>query len=783
MKRLIWIVLFVIGAAARLQASQFPDAAEYIPPEIEGKGADQKYLSKPEDVLIQSPVLTLMPDGKFKPDMNPPTLRWPIALGPAPYTVIWGRDADLKDGVRQKPVPDTLLRPFKAFGSGRWYWKVIAGNGTESDAASFDISDELPIWEIPSWDELLANVPKGHPRIYLRPEDLPRLRKLAGGSYSNMLAGAEKNIRKKFLGKKIPPLPQKTDKWFGKHEKNYVNGPIRCLESLYFLYQITQDQRYEQEIRRRALHFAKYTPFELAHPRRNDFANCWMIASLAYAYDGIYDQWSPEERNLLAGAILNRIRLGMDEFMPGRIHDQQQINSDAHSWQWTLRNMTIGALALYDDYPEARQYFEWSLKIHVALYPWAGGRDGGSAENAYFQGTGFTTATETAALFGAATGLNFFEKPWYRNAMWYLMYTQGLGEQESQFGDHRGQDVISEKGCRGSQIFAGRVTNPYFTAYWQEIQKRYPKRQRDAINWFNMLLEPYSYAEPIPLETLPKARLFSGIGMVIMRSNFAEPEKDILFEFKSSPYGSVDHNHTDLNAFNISAYGEPLVLDSGHYDFYGSKHHKKWTTAMRAHNTILVDDTEAPHRSWESYGQIIDFEIGDGFVRTAGTVSPTAYKDVNVKQFERQILWLEPDTYMIVDHLETEEPRTFQWLLHAVNEMQMDESGKTVMLHTDKAEAIVRFFEPNKLEFFQTDQFAAPPEKGNPNQKGLQTPNQWHFTASTVKPKKKQQFITVIQVCPKGGSQALPVPSVGRDGDRISLTLSDGRQGSISVAP
>lgn len=763
----------------RMTVSCDPDA--YIPPVIQGKGSDQEYLSKPENVLIQSPVITLMPAGKFKPEMNPPTLRWPISLGPPPYTIILGQADDLKDGVLQKSVSGTFLRPFKAFVPGQWYWKVVAANGAESEMASFVITDDLPVWEIPSWETLLSNVPQGHPRTYVRPDDLPRLRALTCGSYSNFLAEAERDCLKKFVGKKIPDLPDSTDKWFGKHEKNYVNGPVRCLEKLHFVYQMTQDSRYADEIRRRALHFAKFTPEELAHPRRNDFANSWMIASLAYAYDTIYDQWTPEERNLLAGRILERIHLGMDEFMPGRIHDQQQINSDAHSWQWTLRNMTIGALALYSEYPEARQLFEWSLKIHVALYPWFGGRDGGSAENAqYFQYTGFTTAAETAALFGEATGLNFFEKPWYQNAMWYLMYSQGLGAQRSQFGDHREFTAISDKGYLGTKIFSGKVYNPYFTAYWQELQELYAG-ERDELSWFSMILEPYQYADPEPLSSLPKARLFSGIGVVMMRSDFMKPERDILFEFKSGPYGSVDHNHADLNSFNISAYGEPLVLDSGHYDSYGSKHHTEWTSAMRGHNTVLVDDIGAPRRSWESHGQITDFEIGDGFVRTAGSAGPAAYKGVDVKQFDRQILWLEPDTWLIVDSLATGEPRTFQWLLHAVNEMQMNESAKTLMLQTDKAEARVRFFAPNRLAFSQTDQFSAPPEKGNPNQKDQQMPNQWHFTASTVKPEKKQQFITVIQVCPKGEVDALPEPVVTQAQGQIVITLSDSRKGTLNI--
>ena len=752
--------------------------------QIRGLGTDQEFVSSPEDVQIQSPVLTLLPDGERQaPFVNPPTLRWPIHIGPGPFTVVIGRSADLKDGQVQAPVKETFFRPFSALDAGEWFWKVVSADGSESPTASFYLPEDLPVWEIPDWDSLLANIPRGHPRVYMRPEELPRLRELANGPYREVFDARVKRFRRQVVGAEIPSLPENTDsKWFGRIEREYVNGPVRRLTELAYMYQITQDVRFADEIRRRTLHFLQYTPEELAHPDRNDFANSWMIASFASAYDAI--DWLPEEKQRIAEAILERIKLGMDKYMPGRIHDQQQINSGAHAWQWTVRNMTLGALALYHDYPEAREYFEWSLKIHVALYPWFGGADGGSAEGArYYQGTGIHTALETAQLFYTATGLNFFNHPWFKNTIWHLMYTQGLGDAVSQFGDGRGLSRITDKGYASARIYAGKTGNPYFKAYYDELARLYGDefKEDNGLFWVGMFLEPLEFAEPAPglLAELPQARWFRDIGLVTMRSDFMNPEQDIFFEFRSSPYGSVDHNHADQNSFNINAYGDPIVLDSGYYDSYNSPHHAGWTTLSMAHNTVLVHHTGQPRRSWEAFGTITAFETGDGFVRTSGSCSK-AYKETAVEQFDRHVLWLKPDTYLIVDNIKAEEPSTYQWLLHSPNEMQIDPVQNTLMLGTEKAEARVRFFAPDQLSFSQTDQFPVGPQEGNPHQRGSQTPPQWHLTASTETPSREQQFVTVIQVCPAGQSGFLPVPSVTVQDYKVGLILSDGRAGEIS---
>ena len=94
-----------------------------------------------------------------------------------------------------------------------------------------------------------------------------------------------------------------------------------------------------------------------------------------------------------------------------------------------------------------------------------------------------------------------------------------------------------------------------------------------------------------------------------------------MLQFKSSRFGSFNHSHADQNSFILSAFGRPLLIDSGYYPWYGSPHDVGWTRQTIAHNALLrardelaarqapltlhglcglVDPAEAPRATWEA---------------------------------------------------------------------------------------------------------------------------------------------------------------------------------------
>jgi hypothetical protein len=89
----------------------------------------------------------------------------------------------------------------------------------------------------------------------------------------------------------------------------------------------------------------------------------------------------------------------------------------------------------------------------------------------------------------------------------------------------------------------------------------------------------------------PLARYFGTAGRLIARDTW-DFDKATLFEFKSTSFMSINHHHLDQNSFTLF-YKQPLLVDSGVYDAYGSHHWHNYYIRSIAHNTITVfDETE-----------------------------------------------------------------------------------------------------------------------------------------------------------------------------------------------
>ena len=103
-----------------------------------------------------------------------------------------------------------------------------------------------------------------------------------------------------------------------------------------------------------------------------------------------------------------------------------------------------------------------------------------------------------------------------------------------------------------------------------------------------LYLEPNQPATP--LSDLPESHLFRHAGQVLMRDGWDYPSATLL-SFKSTSFWSVDHHHLDQNAFTLF-YKAPLLLDSGHYDKYGTVHWHNYYTRTIAHDTVTVFDPQ-----------------------------------------------------------------------------------------------------------------------------------------------------------------------------------------------
>lgn len=720
--------------------------------------------------LLQDAVEIPEPHMRTPLRVNPPTFRWPAGKAAPRYTLQLARAADFR-GARSVEVNEGFWRPPAPLEPGLWHWRVRPEGGAWLPAASFRIAPELPRWEIPDWGALLASIPKERPRIMLRPERVAEYRAKAGGPQREAVRawmrrmepalGAELESGRKrgtvqLTGDEREDKARgaKVRRWDAKGAAARLLGPV---EDLCWLWMLTGDARFAGEARRRVLIVAGMDPRKELDDRTSDFANARAVSAGGIAYDMLYDQLSPADRDALRRMIVARAEPIFRKLRGGRLFS-------AHGWQHVYMEGMIGALAIHGDAPQAREWLELGLKAFVAFYPWYGGLDGGSAEGMnYYTCCNMLSSLETRDLFEAAFNLDFAAgNPWYRANPYYLIYAVPPGGIRSPFGDVNPSSLTALP-LPEHRLAALRMASLYNNGHAADYARRIGG---DGAG--NPLLRfrwaPLGTVKPAPIEALPPARAFRDIGMVFVHSNLARAEENVRLEFRSSPYGPTGHGHSDQNSFHIIAYNEPLLLDTGYYTASGDRHHVGWTRQTKAHNTILVDglgqgrgEGNAPRM----HGEITRFEQNEAWVYAAGSAA-AAYVDVPLARFDRHVVWLrgkDSQTYVIIDDLAAADgkPHRFDWLLHAAQEMRLDAAAGRVAVQGTKAEARVALFAPGPLKMSQTGRFDPPPENWRPD-RDYKLPDQWHLTVSAP-PAAAMRYAAVIQVG-RPGFAAMEVEAV-----------------------
>jgi len=286
-----------------------------------------------------------------------------------------------------------------------------------------------------------------------------------------------------------------------------------------------------------------------------------------------------------------------------------------------------------------------------------------------------------------------------------------------------------------------------------------------------------------------------------MHSALGDAKEDVWALFKSSRFGSFSHSHADQNSFQLNAYGRALLIDSGYYPWYGSPHDQLWTRQTRAHNGVLVNGRGQPPFAWAANGTIEDY-VRQGLVTMARGQAAKAYNvpqresvkrqwgewlkepippmEPKVESFERTVAFAGSKTrpvFVVRDHLRTDVPASFDWLLHALNQMKVDERTGVIRVQNEDAKLVVRLVATEPLRYSQRDWFPVAPELDEATARTASLAarreryaNQWHLNARTGKPAQEIKFAAVM--VPYRASEAEPQIAAEKFGDSVVFTVA-----------
>ena len=686
---------------------------------------------------------------------TPPAFVWRPQENAASYDIQCARGADFsKIAYEAKGLTYTVHRPAKVFESGQWYWRFrfVDGCGKVSEWSSgraFVIDQNANTLPLPKRSELIGRIPKSHPRLFVRPEDLDSLRARARGDlkpiYDDLVATCE-DILADMPSTKEPPLyPEGTvvlseewrEIWWG--NRMYTIRVLNSAATLAFTRLLGGQDHYGEKAKELLLACAKWDPLGATGYRYNDEAGMPYNYYFCRTYTFVNDLLSEEEREICRAVMKVQGQEMYDHLATEMRYLWHPYGSHAgRAWHFLGE---IG-VAFLDEIPEAEEWVWFAMNVFGAVYPAWCDEDGGWHQGLQYWESYVQRFTWWADIMQAAMGIDAYCKPYFARAGDFPMYFQPPGTRGGGVGDLTTVRT-SDQNCDLMHTLAAQARNPYWQWYVdmhpEKVKEKTSTRRLDAVGAGRSLYIDFvrgalpEVRGKAPVE-LPSSKCFRGTGLVAMNSDLTDGKNNVSVIFKSSPYGSQSHGFDAQNSFSLFAFGERLLIHTGQRDIHGSDHHKNWMHHTKSTNCIGVNGESQLRNHAAATGEILDFQTSDVFDYVAGEAAQ-AYGGM-LKKFTRQILFAKPDVVVICDTVVAHEASTFQYYLHSETEMDVD--GQTLKITTGDAGCVVSLLRPANLKISQTDQFDPPPRER------VQL-REYHVTAETTMPQEETTFIAILR--------------------------------------
>ncbi|MBN2375521.1 MAG: DUF4962 domain-containing protein [Sedimentisphaerales bacterium] len=636
--------------------------------------------------------------------------------------------------------------PSKVFKTGRYYWRYRGrdkdGRQTKwSETRTFSIPVDAVEMPMPGREELLSRVPKKHPRLFVRPENMEHLRELARGElqgqYNRLAAQCEKLLKNtpsteepvKYAKDIERGSEQWREIWWGNREK--VIAALNSAATLGFTWLLDGEEKYGIEAKRLLLECARWDPKGSTGYRYNDEAGMPYAYYFSRTYSFINALLSEEERQLCREVMRVRGNEMYNHLCPRHLWQPYASHSN-RAWHF----LGEVAVAFHGEIEEADDWLWFAMNVFFNVYPVWSDDDGGWHEGSSYWVSYLDRFTWWADVMKAAMGINAYEKPYFSQIGYYAMYLMPPGKVGGGFGDQTAGKRSSNFAGLMTTV-AGQAQNGYWQ-WWVE-QNGGIRDSGGYIGFIRGAQKRVVAREPIDL---PSSRLFKGTGQAFLNSDLTDASNSVQVVFKSSPFGTQSHGYEANNSFLLWGYGKRLLIRSGRRDIYGSAHHKGWMWSTRSTNCIQVNGWGQGRRKAEAQGEIPAMQSSpsmDVVVGEAGAAYEYPEGDGSpLERFTRAVIFVKPELVVVYDRLVAKEPSTYEYWLHAINEIAV-KGQHDIRVRNDDAVCDIDFLTPTELKFEQTNQY-------DPNPRPRIELREWHLTASTQQKRKQMEFVTLYRV-------------------------------------
>ena len=685
-------------------------------------------------------------------ERTPPAFSWRPQTQAASYELQASRDASFERvDYQQSSIEWNVHCPARAFEAGDWSWRFRAldahGQATPwSRVRAFTIAPEARAFCLPPRAELLQRIPEEHPRLFLRPEQLPALRAAARADARTSFAELEAACAAWLAeppSSEEPPLYEAGMQrgsdpwraiWWGNRQRTIE--VLEAAATLAFCWRISDEEPYAELARRLLLECAHWNPKGATGYRYNDEAGMPYAYHFSRAYSLLQPRLAESERELCRAVMRARGREMYAALAPR--HFWTPYNSHANRAWHFLGEVGI---AFHGELPEADDWVWFAANVFANVYPVWSDADGGWHEGSAYWTSYLSRFTQWADVQRAALGLDAYQLPFFARAGDRALYLMPPGTKGGGFGDLNASRT-SAQARELMTTFSSQAQNPYWRWYVEQLGGPDP-----GPGWIGFLRGAAPSVAARELGDLPSSHCFRGTGIAVLQSSLASASDNVELIFKSSPFGTQSHGYESQNAFLLYAFGERLLIRTGKRDSYGSTHHREWMWQTKSVNSITVDGVGQLAHSPAARGLVTGFRSQPGAHWVEGEAAE-AYGG-RLDSFRRGILFLEPDLIVVHDRLRAREASSFEWLLHAPTpfvELEAGERGvgdaegagaRRFLVTNGAAACRITSFDPD-LDWSQTQRFDPPPRE-------RVHLVEHHLTAATRTPSREKSFLTIIR--------------------------------------
>lgn len=529
------------------------------------------------------------------------------------------------------------------------------------------------------------------------------------------------------------------------------------------------------------------------------------LALCAVAYDLCHEAWTPEERL--------RFHAYFNATVDANVESETHV---FHNGWYGYKNWGIG-LAGYATYhenersPAILKVLEDDFRSRAAPALELAGAGGGWAEGYYihywlYEWLFFCEVAWTVeGLDYCAMAPSFFGRRALASA--FEMYP-GIREYGSRrpipMGDGGGRlfGGDRDKALAARRILVSRFRDDPLRGALHAFNETTPRSSVGVYAYKDFLWRDPGLA-PGQVKDLPRSHLSPGPGYVYARSSWEEDATHFFFKCGDR---FTAHQHLDVGHFLIFKH-EELAGDGGHYDAFGSSHDVNYHLRTIAHSTIRVEDPlevwpairagavsgndggqahDWPHHNgaavdvedWRARESLYDIAsllaFGDRgeYLYVAGDAA-RAYSKRKLEAFTREIVFLRPGTFVIVDRVASRNPAFRKtWTLQAMKtperrgEHWVITNGKgRLFLQTllpGAEDAVVRLAKGNDLHAYGGKEF--------PPARVLGSAPECRFEVSPAEARLRDIFVHVLTAT-DATVESVPVATVEsrKEGVRVDL--------------